>query len=120
MKLENKSNFNLSKLVEKAKENLNDKELNLDNVQQYHNVYSVLDLETQHYDTPFFTRGDIFAKRKFIIDIRNGSYSILSNFKDSFVLARLGKFSILTGEFSQDIKFIMSGKEVSNENSNEA
>lgn len=92
-----------------------------DNVHTYINVYAVIDMETGIYDTPFFTRGDIFAKRKFIMDIRNKAYTMLSQFSDNFSLIRLAKFNVKTGEFIQDVHVMMNGKEVpKDEKRNEA
>lgn len=85
------------------------------------NCYAVYDLKSDHYDIPFFSKNDLFAKRKFIIDVRNRSMNtMISHFKDDFELRLVGYYSLYTGEFDNSNKLIAKGTEVkTNEVSNE-
>jgi len=78
------------------------------------NMYSVHDKKSGYYDIPFCAKNDLFAKRKFIMDIRNRQSTMLSSFKDDFVLMKLGYFSGNDMEFNRDIKVLIQGKEVEN------
>lgn len=79
------------------------------------NVYCVMDLKAEMFDVPFFARNDLFAGRKFMMDIRNRKDSMVSSFKDDFELYKIGSFDMDKGEFISDgRKLILKGLEVEN------
>lgn len=61
-------------------------------------VYSIYDKKSETYDTPFFAFSDIMAKRHFtMLVLKKGS--VISTFKDSFILKRLGTWEPITARF---------------------
>jgi len=82
--------------------------------EKYHyGVYSVFDVKAKVYDVPFYSRDDIFAERKFRQDVKDRENSpMLAGFKDDFELHRLGLFYPGKGNFVEDYKFIIGGKEI--------
>lgn len=60
-------------------------------------VYAVYDIKAKIFDLPFFTRGDLFARRRFIIDIRTRKESMLSSFKEDYELHRIGEYDQESG-----------------------
>lgn len=81
-------------------------------------IYCVYDVEADLYDVPFFTKGDLFAKRKFIMDceIRNKT-TMIEVFKDSFELRKVGYFISSEGIFEiiPEPETIIKGTEVNNQ-----
>ena len=59
-------------------------------------VYSIYDNQTGIFDTPFFTKDIIAAKRHFIMVARQ-ERSVIRNFIDDFSLHYLGTMSIKSG-----------------------
>lgn len=78
-------------------------------------IYSLFDQKSKQYDTPFFTRDDIAAKRHFIMVCRNPK-TLVSSFPDDFSLVQLGQFDCVTGKMDiiEPIT-ILTGKEIAKE-----
>lgn len=75
-------------------------------------MYAVKDLKAGQFDVPFFARNDLFAARRFIMDIRNRKESMVHNFREDFELYRLGLFVHESGLVEVDMDLISSGKDV--------
>lgn len=76
-------------------------------------MYSVFDTKSGVYDVPFFSRSDLFATRKFIMDCLNDQRAtMLSNFKDDFELYCLGEFDQFNGVVESGVRLVLTGKEV--------
>jgi hypothetical protein len=92
-------------------------------------AYAVYDRKAINYDVPFFAKSDLFAKRKFVMDVMARSRNtMISSFKDDFELHRVGEFCPDTGTFINTydkgkdnlIPIIIKGKEINtNEINNE-
>lgn len=74
-------------------------------------LYAVYDKKGEAYDVPFFARSDLLAKRRFIVDVRNPQ-SLLSQFRDDFVLVRIGIWHQDTGVIDAFCETLVEGKEV--------
>lgn len=80
------------------------------------NVYTLYDKEAKTYDTPFFTRGDVFAQRHFIMMQKKGG-SMVSDFPEQFQLMFIGTFNVDSGKIEPVvIKKIMDGEPKNEEN----
>lgn len=78
-----------------------------------YSMYAVYDVKAEVYDIPFFSRSDLMAKRKFIIDCEQRDNTVLANFKDDFELHKLGTFKPNTGEFFNISPIVViGGKEI--------
>lgn len=77
--------------------------------------YAVYDKKAIMYDVPFFAKSDLFAKRKFIMDVQQRQRSsMLSSFKDDFELHFVGEFNPDTGLYvnTDPSITIIAGKEI--------
>lgn len=82
--------------------------------------YSYYDKKSELFDTPFFTRGDIYAGRHFVMEIRKGT-TMLSQFKDDMILYKIGSFDNHTGEiyfYNPPIQ-VIDGKSIERSKNNE-
>jgi hypothetical protein len=78
-------------------------------------VYAVYDKEARTFDIPFFSRSDIFAKRKFTMDIKAQQASMIGFFKDEFELHRIGTYDQTFGQFLNNLennRCIMKGSQL--------
>lgn len=67
------------------------------------------DKKSHQYDTPFFVRNELSAKRHFhIVSEKN---DIIKTFLDDFDLYHLGEFGS-DGHFKSDERLIMEGKDL--------
>lgn len=81
-------------------------------------IYAVYDKISKIYDTPFFARDDVFARRRFIMWTQE-EHSMLHDFKPDFELHRLGSFNPQDGSLiiAQDI--ICEGDQIVSNNGND-
>lgn len=74
-------------------------------------IYCVFDKISEIYDTPFFSRDDIFAKRRFILWSQD-SGNMIHNFPFDFELYRVGTFNCTTGHITPEYILIIEGDQV--------
>lgn len=60
-------------------------------------MYSYYDRKSNKWDTPFFCMDDVMAERKMIMDLKN-EQSLIAQFKDDFVLYKVGTFNVIEGK----------------------
>jgi len=78
------------------------------------NVYAVYDTVQGMYDIPFFARNDLFARRRFIIDVINREKNpLLAHFSEDFHLICLGTYDQKSGRFKGHDVFplVITGKQ---------
>lgn len=75
-------------------------------------MYVVHDEEGALYDVPFFARDDTFAKRKFYMDLTTLDRSMMTEFKDSMKLYKLGEYDQRTGKIVAEFSLLMDGKNI--------
>lgn len=76
-------------------------------------VYCVFDIEAEVWDIPFFARSDLFASRRFVMDIKNRTESMVHSFKESFELYCIAKFDQDSAVLEPiTYKLIVAGKDV--------
>lgn len=77
-------------------------------------AYAVYDKVSDGYDVPFFSRNEVFAKRKFIMDCQNRAQNtMISNFKNDFELHFIGSFNQRNGRFEESVPVaILKGEEI--------
>lgn len=83
-------------------------------------MYAVYDLKGEVFDVPFFAKNDLFAGRKFIMDIRSRRQTMIASFKEDFHLVKIGEYDAETAEIEKMQVLIVKGSEVENEISNDA
>lgn len=74
-------------------------------------IYSIKDLETNTFDTPFFSHNDTLAKRHFIMTSNNEN-SMIHNFPDQFCLYSLGEFDTDSGNISTSLTIVLEGNQI--------
>lgn len=76
-------------------------------------LYSIYDLKAQRYDTPFFCKDDINAKRHFIM-MADQNGSMVNTFLKEFELRLLCEFDVLLGVITvyENIKTVLEGKQI--------
>lgn len=76
---------------------------------------SFYDKKSERFDTPFFTQGELMARRHFIMSIQKEG-SLMQSFKDDMELHKLGEFCYNTGEIMVNEtsipELILKGKDV--------
>lgn len=79
-------------------------------------MYSFYDVEGNVYDTPFFCKDDLHARRHFLISIDQKG-SMLAKFIDSFRLIKLGEFDKVNGELVTKDSFyvVLKGSQIAKE-----
>lgn len=77
-------------------------------------LYAVRDLKSKMYDIPFFAHSDLFAERRFRIDVtgERSKDSMIGTFPEDFELHALGEFETTSGKFETKIKTLVKGSEV--------
>lgn len=70
------------------------------------NLYAVYDKVGELYDTPFFARDDVFAKRRFIM-MNDDEGTMLGDFGEDFELHRVGSFETYSGKLEVPVKPIV-------------
>ena len=78
------------------------------------NCYAMYDRKGERYDTPFYCRDDLSAKRHFIMVQRNPE-TLPYQFPDDFDLYRIGGFDYVSGISIEGLTLIMEGKQVAKE-----
>lgn len=73
--------------------------------------YAMYDTKAKRYDTPFFAFDDVQAQRRFIMAINNPE-TVISQFKSSFELQKIGTFNVITGEITFEKDIILNGNDV--------
>lgn len=78
-------------------------------------LFSVFDKISNIYDTPFFARDDVFAKRRFLMWC-NEKESMLGQFHFDFELHRIGQFNTFDGKLEMCIEpiVIIEGDQIIN------
>lgn len=67
-----------------------------ENSQDHQAMYAFYDTKSKSYDTPFFCKNDLFAKRHYkMITEKEGT--LINNFIEDFELHRIGYFDIKDG-----------------------
>lgn len=74
-------------------------------------MYSFYDKRDKSYDTPFFCKNDLFAKRHFHMSIAKSGV-LLHTFKEDFELHRIGYFNTSTSEFVPFESLVIEGKQI--------
>ena len=74
-------------------------------------VYAFYDLETKIYDTPFFAKNEINAKRHFYISAKVKD-SVLNTFPEKFELWMIGMFNTESGVIDNQKQCIYEGKQL--------
>lgn len=76
-------------------------------------IYSIYDLKGEKYDVPFFAHSELFAKRRFLMMLKEEG--ILSEFINDFNLVKIGKFNIIDGTLEEKQKIVLEGKQIRKE-----
>ena len=74
-------------------------------------LYAIYDKNACLYNTPFNCVSDLMAERHFLLQIKNPN-TIYATFLRDFALHKLGAFDTTTGEITPEIKLIVDGIQI--------